>query len=88
MHSLTTLSACATAVHCDDDQLTIHLADGRTLSVPVVWFPRLATASPSARAEYMLLGQGEGIHWPQLDEDISVATLLVGQASAERHLRP
>lgn len=73
----------AMAIVCSDDELRVSLTDGRTLSVPIAWFPRLAHASPTERAEYELLGDGEGIHWPQVDEDISVAGLLVGQPSVE-----
>ena len=68
-------------VEIDDDTLTVGLADGRTISVPIVWFPRLAQASVEARAHWELLGEGEGIHWPDADEDISVAGLLAGQRS-------
>ncbi|MCF8157388.1 MAG: DUF2442 domain-containing protein [Rhodoferax sp.] len=68
---------------CSDDELRVSLTDGRTLTVPIAWFPRLAHASSSERAEYELLGDGEGIHWPQVDEDISVAGLLAGQPSIE-----
>jgi len=71
------------AVTCSDDELRVSLTDGRWLSVPVVWFPRLAHASPAVRANYELMGEGEGIHWPDIDEDISVAGLLSGQPSVE-----
>lgn len=73
----------AMAVVCSDDELRVSLTDGRWLSVPIVWFPRLAHASASERANYELLGEGEGIHWPGLDEDISVAGLIAGQPSVE-----
>jgi len=73
----------AMAVTCSDDELRVSLTDGRWLSVPVVWFPRLAHASPAVRANYELMGEGEGIHWPDIDEDISVAGLLSGQPSVE-----
>ena len=73
----------ATAIVCSDDELRVSLTDGRTLTVPMVWFPRLVHASSDERADYELLGDGEGIHWPQLDEDISVAGLLAGQPSVE-----
>lgn len=68
---------------CSDDELRVSLTDGRWLSVPLAWFPRLAHASSSERANYELLGDGEGIHWPGLDEDISVMGLIAGQPSAE-----
>ncbi len=73
----------AMTIVCSDDELRVSLTDGRTLTVPIAWFPRLAHASSSERAEYELLGDGEGIHWPQVDEDISVAGLLAGQPSIE-----
>lgn len=73
----------AMAVECSDDELRVSLTDGRTLSVPVAWFPRLAHASPAQRANYQLLGDGQGIHWPSVDEDISVMGLLAGQRSVE-----
>ncbi len=65
-------------VHCDDESLVVDLLDGRTISVPLIWFPVLADASAEQRADWQLLGDGEGIHWPLLDEDLSVAGLLAG----------
>jgi len=73
----------AMAIAFSDDELRVSLTDGRTLSVPIAWFPRLAHASVSERAEYEILGDGEGVHWPKVDEDISVAGLLAGQPSVE-----
>lgn len=70
-------------VQCTDDELVVILTDGRTLSVPLAWFPRLASASVQQRAEYELLGDGSGIHWPAIDEDISVLGLLAGAPSVE-----
>ena len=70
-------------VECSDDELQVSLTDGRRLSVPIAWFPRLAYATPPERAEYELLGDGQGIHWPRIDEDISVAGLIAGQPSVE-----
>ncbi len=77
----------AVGVRCTDDELIVQLADGRVLSVPLVWFPRLASASSEARSDVLLIGEGEGLHWPAVDEDISVAGLLAGRASVE-HVRP
>jgi hypothetical protein len=71
--------ALALNVHTSADTLTVELTDGRSLSVPIVWFPKLATAEASARDNWVILGDGEGIHWPTLDEDLSVAGLLAGQ---------
>jgi hypothetical protein len=68
----------ATGVDTSEDELTVSLADGRRVSVPLAWFPRLLNATEEERAIYRLIGGGEGIHWPQLDEDISVAGLLRG----------
>lgn len=65
------------------DELVVDLADGRTLTVPVFWYPRLAHATPGELVNWRLIGLGEGIHWPQLDEDISVEGLVAGRRSAE-----
>jgi hypothetical protein len=69
----------AVEVRCTESALQVRLADGRELSVPLEWFPRLRNASPAARDEYRLVGGGIGIHWPQLDEDLSVAGLLTAR---------
>jgi hypothetical protein len=61
-----------------DDALTVHLADGRAITAPLVWFPRLLQATAAARNKWELLGDGEGIHWPDADEDLSVEGLLGG----------
>jgi hypothetical protein len=66
-----------------EETLTVDLTDGRTLSVPLVWFPRLLHGTPAERAQWQLVGHGEGIHWPALDEDISVESLLMGRRSGE-----
>jgi hypothetical protein len=58
------------------DALVVHLEDGRSLVVPLEWFPRLRDAAPAIRARWELIGRGLGIHWPDLDEDLSVAGLL------------
>jgi len=68
----------ARTVMVSDDTLTVTLADGRTITVPLVWFPRLLHAEPAARAKWELLGDGEGVHWPDADEDLSVEGLLAG----------
>ena len=68
----------ARTVIVTEDELCIELADGRKIMVPLVWFPRLNKASQSARDHWELLGDGEGIHWPEVDEDISVGNLLLG----------
>lgn len=66
-----------------NDAIGVDLIDGRTISVPLSWFPRLAHASTDERSRWRLIGQGEGIHWPDLDEDVSVRSLLVGRPSDE-----
>ncbi len=68
--------ALAVEVSCSNDALSVTLTDGRVVSVPLVWFPRLADASPRERSDWELIGGGIGIHWETVDEDISVASLL------------
>lgn len=76
--SATDTRPLARTVHVDDDTLTVGLADGRTITVPILWFPRLAHASPETRNAWELLGDGDGIHWPDADEDIGIEGLLAG----------
>lgn len=71
----------------DEDELTVDLADGRRVSVPLAWFPRLLHATPTQRSNWRLIGDGEGIHWPDLDEDLSVAGLLRGSAAPDARKR-
>ena len=66
----------AVDVGFDDDTMRVRLSDGRTISVPLEWFPRLRDATDSQRANWRLIGRGVGIHWEDIDEDISVAGLL------------
>ncbi|MBI3049206.1 MAG: DUF2442 domain-containing protein [Acidobacteria bacterium] len=66
----------AVGVSCTDDALTVALDDGRTVSVPLAWFPRLLAATPRQRAEWEPIGGGIGVHWKAVDEDISVSSLL------------
>lgn len=68
----------AHSVKCTDVELVVELVDGRTILVPLVWFPRLSSASEENLNNWELLGGGEGIHWPDLDEGLSVADLLAG----------
>ena len=67
-----------TGVHLDEYELTLRLADGRSVSVPLEWFPVLAAATPQQRSRWHLAGGGRGVHWPELDEDLSAAGLLRG----------
>ena len=73
----------ATKVTPTDDTLTAELSDGRTISVPLAWYPRLLDATPGERDNVQLTGNGAGIYWPDLDEDVSVENLLNGQSSGE-----
>ncbi|HEX9944783.1 MAG TPA: DUF2442 domain-containing protein [Thermoanaerobaculia bacterium] len=66
-----------------EETLTAELSDGRTISVPLVWYPRLVHATPEERSNWRLIGNGEGIHWPDLDEDISVENIILGKPSGE-----
>ena len=73
----------AQAVRITEDLLIVELLDARILSVPLAWFPRLLAGNVTERANWRLVGRGEGIHWPDLDEDISIASLFAGYASTE-----
>jgi len=75
--------ARAQQVSVTEDSLVVELVDGRTVTVPVTWYPRLAHGHQPERAHWRLIGEGEGIHWPDLDEDISVDGLLAGRRSGE-----
>lgn len=66
-----------------DEALVVELVDGRTITVPLAWYPRLVHGTPAERAQWRFIGDGEGIHWPQLDEDISIEGLLAGRRSGE-----
>lgn len=70
-------------VTVSDDALIVELDDGRTLSTPLGWYPRLAHSTPAERKRWRLVGQGIGIHWEDLDEDISIEGLLLGRRSGE-----
>ena len=70
------VSARATGVRFTDDLLYVQLEDGREIGVPLAWFPRLSAATPEQRANWQLVGRGVGLHWPDVDEDLSVAGLL------------
>lgn len=73
----------AQCVTVTDDSLTVDLSDGRTISVPLAWYPRLLHGTPQERSKWCFIGDGEGIHWPDVDEDISVENLLSGKPSGE-----
>jgi hypothetical protein len=85
-----TVSAPATQAHpkvadvqISDDTLTVDLDDGRTIAVPISFYPRLAHATPAERSNFQVSGAGHGLHWPDLDEDIGVEGLLLGKKSTE-----
>ena len=73
----------AERVRLTDDTLSVELSDGRSISVPLSWFPRLLHATAVERGRWRLIGKGEGIHWEALDEDVSISSLLAGKPSGE-----
>jgi hypothetical protein len=75
--------ALATAIAVTGDTLTVDLTDGRRISAPLAWYPRLLHATSEERGNWQLVARGEGIHWPAVDEDISVASIVAGRPSAE-----
>jgi hypothetical protein len=75
--------ALATAIAVTGDTLTVDLTDGRRISAPLAWYPRLLHATSEERGNWQLVARGEGIHWPAVDEDISVASIIAGRPSAE-----
>ena len=81
--TLATETAAATDVKVRNDALIVELRDGRRVSVPLTWYPRLAEGRPAERRNWKFIGPGTGIHWPDLDEDISIEGLLLGRPSGE-----
>jgi hypothetical protein len=73
----------AQSLQVDADSLILELTDGRTMTVPLVWYPRLWYGTPEERSAFEVLGDGAYVHWPRLDEDLSVAGMLAGQRSGE-----
>lgn len=73
----------AVAIRVDDSVLSVDLADGRTVSAPIGWYPRLSHATPAERGQWRLTGDGDGVHWPALEEDLSVESIVAGRPSAE-----
>ncbi len=73
----------AEMVTITEDTLTVDLSDGRTISVPLAWFPRLLHSTAKERNNWRLIGKGQGIHWEDIDEDISVEGLIAGKPSGE-----
>ena len=85
--SILTLTTDPLAIDVDvtDERLRVVLEDGRELTVPLEWYPRLREASAEERRNWRLIGHGEGIHWPDVDEDISILGLLSGGGDSRRH---
>jgi len=84
MNTLATeLHVKASGVSISEDMLTVDLVDGRSLSIPLIWYPRLWHGTPQERQNWEWIGDGAGIHWPDLDEDISIEGLLLGRRSGE-----
>ncbi|HZZ29710.1 MAG TPA: DUF2442 domain-containing protein [Pirellulales bacterium] len=81
--SVESQAACAVKVSVGPDLLTVELSDGRIISAPLAWFPRLSHGTIAERSHWRLIGNGHGIHWPDLDEDLSVEGLLAGKPSGE-----
>ncbi|MBX3484183.1 DUF2442 domain-containing protein [Phenylobacterium sp.] len=79
------MSTSAKAFHFDDNTLWVDLQDGRTVGVPLAWFPRLLNATPEQRSAGRLSATGKGLHWEALDEDISVEGILAGRGDMSRH---
>ena len=77
------VEARAQGVEVDEDRLVIDLTDGRTISVPLAWYPRLWHGKPEERLRFEIIGDGAYIHWPELDEDLSVSGILAGRRSGE-----
>ena len=76
-------TASAQKVTITEDSLRVDLSDGRTVSVPLIWYPRLVHGRPKERNNWRLIADGQGIHWPDLDEDLSVESIVLGHASGE-----
>ena len=76
------------AVQIDAERLTVDLMDGRSISVPLAWYPRLLEATPEQRQHYELAGGGYGLHWPDVDEDLSTEGLLRGAPAAVGRAQP
>lgn len=81
--SLKTQVTTILKVTVTEDSLAVDLSDGRTISAPLMWYPRLVQGSPRERNNWRLIAGGEGIHWPDLDEDLSVESIILGRASGE-----
>ena len=81
--STSDITARAERLTVTREELVVELTDGRTVSAPLAWYPRLLRATARERSNWRLIGEGEGFHWPDLDEDISVKNILLGERSGE-----
>ena len=81
--STATNAAVIQRIEITGQELAVFLSDGRSVHVPLAWYPRLANSLPADRGVHRLIGCGQGIHWPEIDEDISLENILQGQASGE-----
>lgn len=81
--TLDAVESQAVSIDVTEDTIVITLLDGRSLHVPLTWYPRLYHATPEERADWLLIDDGKGIHWESIDEDISVAGLIAGRRSGE-----
>lgn len=81
--SIGTIDATIQGVAVTDGTLSVSLSDGRLVAVPISWYPKLSHARPEHREKWELIGQGRGIHWEELDEDISAENIIFGQPSGE-----
>jgi len=84
--SVKVLDPRALRVTVSEDTLVVDLTDGRSVSAPLAWYPRLLHGKPEERNNWRLIGSGEGIHWPDLDEDLSIESLILGRPSGESGL--
>ena len=78
-----TQAPLATNVRIDSEAVTLELTDGRVVSAPIAWYPRLSHATPEERDQWRLIAGGRGVHWTEIDEDVSVENLLGGKPSGE-----
>lgn len=78
------MSISAKSLRFDEDTMWVELSDGRTLGIPLAWFPKLLKATPAQRSLFELSRSGSGLHWPDIDEDISLAGLLAGRSDQTR----
>lgn len=84
MSTAVTSEPLARDVQVTQDEIIAHLKDGRTISVPLAWWWRLSEASPEQRVNFRIIGAGQGVHWPDIDEDISVRGMLEGRPASRR----